>query len=86
MTEDPLHQLERSHRRLEERLDNLAAAVRGGDVVALRDVCAFFARQVLRHEQDEEQSLFLASSAPSRPPRSARSSSGSASSTRSTKR
>ena len=58
MTEDPLHQLERSHRRLEERLDNLAAAVRGGDVVALRDVCAFFARQVLRHEQDEEQSLF----------------------------
>jgi hemerythrin-like domain-containing protein len=58
VTDDPLDQLERSHRRLEERLDDLAAAAQSGDVVALREVCAFFGRQVQRHEEDEERSLF----------------------------
>lgn len=60
---DPFEQLERSHRRLEERLEDLtwiAREARGAavDVDALRDVVAFFARAVRRHEEDEERSLF----------------------------
>jgi hemerythrin-like domain-containing protein len=59
---DPFAQLERSHRRLEERLDDLATAARGLDRGeardALREVCGFFARAVKRHEEDEERSLF----------------------------
>lgn len=53
---DPFAQLERSHRRLEERLDDLVRA--GDDPAILRDVAAFFARAVRRHEDDEERSLF----------------------------
>lgn len=64
---DPFEQLERSHRRLEERLDDLAAVAREaketGRVDAyrldgVREVVGFFARAVRRHEDDEESSLF----------------------------
>ena len=60
---DPFAQLERSHRRLEERLEDLTWAARearsaAADVDAIRDVAAFFARAVRRHEEDEESSLF----------------------------
>ena len=60
---DPFEQLERSHRRLEERLEDLtwiAREARGAaaDVDAVRDVAAFFTRAVRRHEEDEESSLF----------------------------
>jgi hemerythrin-like domain-containing protein len=60
---NPFEQLERSHRRLEERLEDLtwvAREARGAavDVDALRDVAAFFTRAVRRHEEDEERSLF----------------------------
>ena len=60
---DPFEQLERSHRRLEERLEDLAWTAReargaAADVDAIRDVAAFFARAVRRHEEDEESSLF----------------------------
>ncbi len=57
---EPFDQLLRSHRRLEERLADLKTAVRAPelDEVAVRDVSEFLARQVQRHEQDEEKSLF----------------------------
>src|SRR4051812_20458310 len=60
---DPFEQLERSHRRLEERLEDLVAIAREArnaavDVDAVRDVAGFFARAVRRHEEDEELSLF----------------------------
>jgi hemerythrin-like domain-containing protein len=55
---DPFERLVRCHRRLEECLDDLARAVREKNVVALRDVSAFFDRQLRRHEVDEERSLF----------------------------
>ena len=60
---DPFEQLERSHRRLEERLADLVAIARearnaAADVDAIRDVAGFFARAVRRHEEDEEGSLF----------------------------
>jgi hemerythrin-like domain-containing protein len=55
---DPLVQLERSHRRLEEACGALAAAAADRDIETASDVCAFFARQVRRHEEDEEKSLF----------------------------
>ena len=60
---DPFEQLERSHRRLEERLEDLTAIARearnaAADVDAIRDVAGFFARAVRRHEEDEEGSLF----------------------------
>jgi hemerythrin-like domain-containing protein len=54
---DPFAQLERSHRRLEERLEDLAQAD-AARIDVVRDVAAFFARAVKRHEQDEEESLF----------------------------
>ncbi len=56
-TPDPFAQLERSHRRLEERLEDLAQAD-AAHLDVVRDVAAFFARAVKRHEQDEEESLF----------------------------
>jgi hemerythrin-like domain-containing protein len=58
MVDDPLEQLERSHRRLEEACDALAAAATGRDLETLADVTSFLGRQVRRHEQDEEASLF----------------------------
>jgi len=63
---DPFTQLGRSHRRLEERLDELvqaSAAALSAETLATarevaRDVAGFFARAVQRHEEDEESSLF----------------------------
>jgi hemerythrin-like domain-containing protein len=55
---DPFSQLARSHRRLEQELDALRVAAEERDVEALRRVLAFFGRQVARHEEDEEASLF----------------------------
>jgi hemerythrin-like domain-containing protein len=60
---DPLTQLERCHRRTEERLDELvqASAEEEGSEQALevvQGVLGFFARAIQRHEADEEQSLF----------------------------
>lgn len=57
---DPFEQLTRSHRRLEERLADLSETARAEvlDEVAVRDVSEFLARQVQRHEEDEEKSLF----------------------------
>lgn len=60
---DPFAQLERSHRRLAERLDDLRTAARAAqehgqlDVARLRDLVDFFERAVKRHEDDEELSL-----------------------------
>ncbi|MBX3216672.1 MAG: hemerythrin domain-containing protein [Labilithrix sp.] len=54
----PFVQLERSHRRIEEACEALAAAARDHDIETASDVCAFFSRQVRRHEEDEERSLF----------------------------
>ncbi len=58
--DDPFAQLTRSHRRLEERLDDLTRASASAplDVELVRDVAGFFARAVRRHEEDEERSLF----------------------------
>jgi len=55
---DPFERLTRSHRRLEERLEDLERGAREKNVATLRDVCAFLDRQVRRHEADEEGSLF----------------------------
>ncbi|MBS2013796.1 MAG: hemerythrin domain-containing protein [Deltaproteobacteria bacterium] len=64
---DPFEQLERSHRRLEEHLDDLAAVAHEAretgraDAYRLdgvREIVGFFARAVRRHEDDEEKSLF----------------------------
>jgi hemerythrin superfamily protein len=53
--EDPFEMLLRCHRRLEERLEDLAAAK---DRQAVEDVLHFFGRAIVRHEADEEASLF----------------------------
>jgi hemerythrin-like domain-containing protein len=55
---DPLEQLQRSHRRLEEACAALITAAAERDIETASDVCAFFARQVRRHEADEEATLF----------------------------
>jgi hemerythrin-like domain-containing protein len=57
---DPFERLTRSHRRLEAALSALAEAARGDrlDETVARDVADFLARQVRRHEADEEESLF----------------------------
>ena len=58
MNDDPIMQLERSHRRLEEACDALGVASSTHDIETVSDVCSFFSRQVRRHEEDEESSLF----------------------------
>ena len=58
---DPFERLETSHRRLRERLAELERAVGSSTDVGLdvvRNVLAFSERSVLRHEEDEEKSLF----------------------------
>ena len=63
---DPFAMLEASHRRLEERLaeleraalDLLDPAKADGAVATLHEVAAYFERSVVRHEADEEASLF----------------------------
>ncbi len=64
--QDAFDQLERSHRRLEERLlelEEAADAIEAGRDVAgaldtVRGVAAWFGRAGARHEADEEASLF----------------------------
>lgn len=58
VNDDPIAQLERSHRRLEEACDALVQASCSRNIETVSDVCAFFSRQVRRHEEDEEASLF----------------------------
>lgn len=60
MKEDIFRQLERSHRRLEQRIDELRGEVHATtiDVELLDEVVEFFERAVRRHEADEERSLF----------------------------
>jgi iron-sulfur cluster repair protein YtfE (RIC family) len=63
---DPFARLESTHRRLEERLEELADAARDVSDPALRPdaidgvhrVLAFFDRGGARHVEDEEQTLF----------------------------
>ena len=55
---DPFVQLERCHRRLEEACDALGPATETEDRATLEDVAAFLARQIRRHEDDEDESLF----------------------------
>ncbi|MBX3233037.1 MAG: hemerythrin domain-containing protein [Labilithrix sp.] len=55
---DPFAQLERCHRRLEEACAALGEAVDAHDLETVADVAAFFARQIKRHEDDEDRSLF----------------------------
>ncbi len=54
----PLAQLKRCHRRLEQAVDALRAAARDHDLETASEVSAFFGRQIRRHENDEEESLF----------------------------
>jgi hemerythrin-like domain-containing protein len=63
--DDPFEQLLRSHRRLEERLDDLrrAAFDLGGEhndeaLAFIDETVAWMERSVRRHEEDEEKSLF----------------------------
>lgn len=63
MSRAPFDQLERTHRRLEDHLEELAALAdrapfEAADVDVLRDVADYFVRAVPRHEEDEEKSLF----------------------------
>jgi len=58
VNDDPIAQLERSHRRLEEACDALGRAVTERDIETASEVCSFFARQGRRHEEDEDASLF----------------------------
>jgi hemerythrin-like domain-containing protein len=53
---DPIAQLESSHRKLEERMAELARTP--GDDQAREDFLGFVERSVRRHEEDEEESLF----------------------------
>jgi len=55
---EPLVQLARSHRRLEEACAALEEATRRRDIETALEVATFFARQGRRHEDDEETSLF----------------------------
>src|SRR3954469_19594258 len=64
--EGPFAMLRSSHRRLEDRLLDLEAAAEDIDdpelspaaLEACESVISFFGRQVARHEEDEERSLF----------------------------
>ena len=56
MVDDPMDQLERSHRKLEERISELARSP--ADAEARADFFGFLERSVRRHEDDEEASLF----------------------------
>src|SRR5262249_44345391 len=64
--EGPFAMLRSSHRRLEDRLLDLEAAAVDIDdpepspaaIEACESVISFFGRQVARHEEDEERSLF----------------------------
>jgi hemerythrin-like domain-containing protein len=55
---DPLVQLERCHRRLEEACQMLASAAVDHDIDAANEAFGFFGRQGKRHEGDEDVSVF----------------------------
>lgn len=55
---DPFEQLERCHRRLEEACDALGPATETADRSTIEDVARFLNRQIRRHEDDEDHSLF----------------------------
>lgn len=55
---DPLVQLERCHRRIEEACQALVTAAREHDIELASDALGFFDRQGKRHEGDEESSIF----------------------------
>ena len=63
---DPLEKLAAAHRRLEENLNDLARAARTLNDARSREealemisgVITYFERSVIRHEEDEERSLF----------------------------
>jgi hemerythrin-like domain-containing protein len=56
LVDDPIDQFERSHRKLEERMAELARSP--FDPKARTDFIGFLERSVRRHEDDEEASLF----------------------------
>jgi hemerythrin-like domain-containing protein len=56
MMDDPFEQLARCHRKLEERIEDLARTPGDPDVRA--DFFGFLDRSIRRHEDDEELSLF----------------------------
>ena len=57
--DNPIRMLERSHDRLMEEADALCAAiVAGAPREQLEEAVSFFERQGVRHERDEEESLF----------------------------
>lgn len=62
----PLDQLARSHERLREQVDALAALGRAPelDLEGLEDIVAWFEGPSARHEADEEESLFPDSEVP----------------------
>lgn len=55
---DPLVQLERCHRRIEEACKALVTAAREHDIELASDALGFLERQGKRHEGDEESSVF----------------------------
>jgi len=55
---NPFLQLERCHRRLEEACDALSIASADRDGQTIADVKSFLDRQIKRHEEDEDESLF----------------------------
>lgn len=57
-TLDPFEQLERCHRRLEEACDALGRATETEDRATIEDVVGFLERQIRRHDDDEDASLF----------------------------
>jgi len=57
-TRDPLVQLERCHRRIEEACAMLATAAETRDIELASDALGFFGRQGKRHEGDEDSSVF----------------------------
>jgi hemerythrin-like domain-containing protein len=57
-SDEPLVQLLRCHRRLEEASAALETAIADRDLETAMNVAAFYARQGRRHEDDEELSLF----------------------------
>ena len=62
----PLERLDRSHRRLEERLQELQASAKaiqqgkspGAHWASVADVLAYLERAGVRHEEDEEETVF----------------------------
>jgi hemerythrin-like domain-containing protein len=58
MDRGPFDQLRRSHERLREELAEIDRAIESASWETLAAACDFFERNVVRHEKDEEASLF----------------------------